>query len=239
MAAVEERIRLDDCYRNISQVFRIKEFNSHQKKAIDAIILEKKDVFVNLPTGSGKSLVFQAMPLMFDLVNVNNVNHSIIIVVSPLINLMLDQVNRLNALGITSVCLSEVENMESVEAGQFSVVYGTPKSWLKNERWRCMLSSQVYQERVCAVAVDEAHVIKQWGTSMNSKHTAFREVYSRLHEFRSLLPSVNILALTATAAPDTVECIMETLLLVNPYCGDGNPKQEEHHVFCHLHGSDF
>ncbi|KAK3743479.1 hypothetical protein QZH41_013092 [Actinostola sp. cb2023] len=69
MAAVEERIRLDDCYRNISQVFRIKEFNSHQKKAIDAIILEKKDVFVNLPTGSGKSLVFQAMPLMFDLVN--------------------------------------------------------------------------------------------------------------------------------------------------------------------------
>ena len=93
------------------------------------------------------------MPLVFDLVN--NVNHSIVIVVSPVINLMLDQVNILNALGITSACLSEVDNIDFL-AIQFAVVYGTPESWLKNERWHRMLSSEVYKERVCAVVVDEA-----------------------------------------------------------------------------------
>jgi len=68
----------NDCYRKVSQVFRINEFNIHQKKPIDAITLEKKDVSRNLPTDSGTSLIFQAIPLMFDLVNNNKVNHWII-----------------------------------------------------------------------------------------------------------------------------------------------------------------
>ena len=48
------------------------------------------------------------------------------------------------------------------QGGFYSVVYATPESLLKNERWRRMLSSNLYQQKVCAIAVDEAHVIKQW-----------------------------------------------------------------------------
>ena len=50
----------------------------------------------------------------------------------------------------------------SVEQGQSSVVYGSPECWLKNEHWRKVLSSDIYASKLCAIAVDEAHVIKQW-----------------------------------------------------------------------------
>ena len=86
------------------------------------------------------------------------------IVVSPLLSLIKDQTERLRQVGISCVSLSDVStqgDIDLVEGGFYSV-YATPESLLKNERWRRMLSSNLYQQKVCAIAVDEAHVIKQW-----------------------------------------------------------------------------
>ncbi len=63
-------------------------------------------------------------------------------------------------LGIQAVNLSDVESED--ERGCFSVVYGTPEAWLLNQRWRDMLTNPTYSSKLCALAIDEAHVIKQW-----------------------------------------------------------------------------
>ena len=54
------------------------------------------------------------------------------------------------------------ENSKGVVKGRFSIVYGSPEAWLKIERWRKVSSSEIYRSKLGAIAVDEAHVIKQW-----------------------------------------------------------------------------
>ena len=77
---------------------------------------------------------------------------------------MKDQSTKLENIGIPAVTLSDIskENMRVVERGTFSVVYGSPEAWLKIDRWRKMLASDLYRKKLCAFAVDEAHVVKQW-----------------------------------------------------------------------------
>ena len=77
---------------------------------------------------------------------------------------MKDQVTNLTKLGIPAVSLSDInaDDANRVEEGHFQVVYGSPESWLNNERWRKLFSSDIYISKLCAIAVDEAHVIKQW-----------------------------------------------------------------------------
>ncbi|XP_068689653.1 uncharacterized protein [Montipora foliosa] len=79
-----------------------------------------------------------------------------------------------------------------------------------------MAMSELYRKSVRAVAVDEAHVICHWGQSQTQKHAAFRAWFSKLHEFRSLLPACPFIALTATATSDTRDTIFESLLFNNP-----------------------
>lgn len=120
-------------------------------------------MFVNLPTGYGKSLIFQSLPLVFD--EVTGESGHMVIVISPLLTLIDDQIQCLRALGLSCVSLSHIETeeeMKEVEKGSYAIVYATPEGLLKNERWRQMLKSEPYKKKLCAVAVDEAHVIKQW-----------------------------------------------------------------------------
>ena len=148
-------------FDRVCEKFGITELNKHQKEAITQIVQRKTDVFINLPTGFGKSLIYQALPLVCDTVR-GTTGH--IVVVSPLVNLMKDQVGKLVNIGIPAVTLSDIseDNMKAVERGAFSVVYGSPEAWLKNDRWRKMLASDLYRKKLCAIAVDEAHVVKQW-----------------------------------------------------------------------------
>lgn len=156
MAALEEACHL------ASSKFKIAELNAYQKLAIRKAVFERDDIFVNLPTGSRKSLIYQALPLVFD--HVSNVNGHIVVVVSPLVSLMDDQVKYLQSLGLSAVNISSDSEADrsKIEKGEYSIVYGSPEAWLMNERWRCMLSNDVYSSKLCAVAVDEAHVIRQW-----------------------------------------------------------------------------
>ena len=147
---------------NVCEKFGIRALNDYQREAITPFVNKKTDLFINLPTGYGKSLVYQALPLVFDTVH-GTVGH-IVVVVSPLVSLMEDQVDKLRKLGISAVFLSDIkdEEIKEVDEGCFSLVYGSPEAWLKNERWRKMLSSDVYSAKLCVIAIDEARVIKQW-----------------------------------------------------------------------------
>ena len=159
---------LESAFQVVCEKFEIEAINDHQKRVLYAYFEEKQDVFINLPTGFGKSLIYQALPLIFD--EVTGIRGHIVVVVSPLVNLVQDQVANLQKLWISAVSLSAVreeeegveEKIKEVENGKFSVVYGTPEALILNERWRRMLTGSVYSSRLCAIAVDEAHVIKQW-----------------------------------------------------------------------------
>ena len=152
----------DEAVKIVCEKHNLKELNKYQREALDQFVLKRRDVFVNLPTGSGKSMIYLALPLLFD--SMYDTSGHIVVVVSPLISLMKDQVSSLERLGISAVSLSDIkdEEIKDIEKGKFSVVYGTPEAWLKCERWRKLLSSSIYNSKLCGIAVDEAHVIKQW-----------------------------------------------------------------------------
>ena len=164
-AQTREYNMAEDALRNVCEVFGFESLNKHQEEALRFVIESKSDVFVNLPTGFGKSVVFQALPVVYSYVEATHELKNIVIVVSPLVNLMKDQVSRLTSREISAISLSDIssdEEMRSVEKGSYSIVFGSPESWLGETRWRKMLSSDIYKNSVRAVAVDEAHVICHW-----------------------------------------------------------------------------
>ena len=144
----------------VSQKFCVMELNDYQREAIFHFVDKKTDVFVNLPTGFGKSLIYQALPVVFNTM----LREGHVVVISPLVNLMKDQVDKLRKLRISAITLSDFndKDVKAVEMGSFSIGYGSPEAFLKIECWRKMLSSDIYRKRLCAIAVNEAHVIKQW-----------------------------------------------------------------------------
>lgn len=96
--------------------------------------------------------------------HINNLAGHIVVIVSPLVSLMEDQVNCLQSIGVSAVKISSQAGIDrpSIEYGKYSLVFGSPEAWLRNDRWRSMLGNGVYRARLCAVAIDEAHVIRQW-----------------------------------------------------------------------------
>lgn len=151
------------CDRVIEK-FKIENLKPLQRESLEKLV-NLQDVFVIQPTGSGKSIIFQAAPMVFDVVKQTNFQ-SIAVVISPLTSLMQDQVKFLKSIGVTAEFIGEDQKDDTaknaVENGDCQVVFGSPESLLSSERWRKMLSSTVYQERLCLIAVDEAHCISHW-----------------------------------------------------------------------------
>ncbi len=161
---VMSKTNMEAVFRKVCEVFGFEKLNNFQMDAIVHILDKGSDIFVNLPTGYGKSVIFQAIPVVFDYVG-----NPIVIVVSPLVSLMKDQVARLNLCNIPSVLLTDIapDEEERVLRGEFAVVFGSPESWLNTENWTKMVGSSVYKNRVKAVAVDEAHVISHWYATLH------------------------------------------------------------------------
>ena len=115
---------------NVCEKFGKRALNDYQREDITQFVNKKTDLFINLHTGYGKSLVYQALPFVFDTVH-GTVGH-IVVVVSPLVSLMEDQVDKLRKLVISAVFLSDIkdEEIKEVDEGCFSLVYGSPKAWL-------------------------------------------------------------------------------------------------------------
>ncbi|KAH9662480.1 ATP-dependent DNA helicase q-like 3 [Citrus sinensis] len=183
------------------------QFRDKQLDAIQAV-LSGRDCFCLMPTGGGKSMCYQIPALA---------KPGIVLVVSPLIALMENQVIGLQEKGIAAEFLSSTQTMqvktkiyEDLDSGKPSLrlLYVTPEltatpgfmSKLKKIHSRGLLN---------LVAIDEAHCISSWGHD-------FRPSYRKLSSLRNYLPDVPILALTATAAPKVQKDVMESLCLQNP-----------------------
>lgn len=135
-----------------------------QQKALQKLE-NGEDIFVIQPTGSGKSLVYQSALMVFDIVK-RTTFKSTAVIISPLTLLMQDQVKFLTSIGVTAEFIGEDqqddEAKKAVERGDCQIVFGSPESFLSSDRWRKMLLSKVYEERLCLTAVDEAHCISHW-----------------------------------------------------------------------------
>ena len=160
------RVEMEELVNEAALEMGYSSIRDKQKEAILGF-LSGRDVFVSLPTGSGKSLCYSILPKVFD--RVRKRSGSIVIVVSPLVSLMKDQVHSLETKGIKSVFVTKdtAKDSESDDSsfeqqlyeGSFQVVFFSPEALLCNDTWRELLQTSVYQKNV---VIDEAHLVKKW-----------------------------------------------------------------------------
>ena len=166
-------------------------------------VLNGKDSLVQLPTGGGKSICYQLPALA---------KEGVCLVISPLIALMKDQVDNLKQLGISSTAIhsgltsNEIEvEMQNILNGKYKLVYLSP------ERASTQLfKNYIKQINISFLVVDEAHCVSQWGHQ-------FRPEYLKIGELRTLVPNVNLIALTATANKAVKDDIVSYLKLQNDF----------------------
>lgn len=143
----------------------IESLTEHQRKALLAVI-NGKDVFAILPTGHGKLIIFQLLPDVCKYLCLSGYSyphHAIILVVCPLKSLVDSHLRELRNRDISSASLrSEDVDENNLLKGTYSFVFGSPESFLQNEKWRNMLRSNVYQDRTFAIVADEVHVVPKW-----------------------------------------------------------------------------
>ena len=187
----------------LKQYFGFTSFRPLQEEIIRDS-LAGRDVFALLPTGGGKSLCFQLPALARD---------GLTVVVSPLIALMKDQVDALQASGIAATFLNSSlaadesrKRLRGLHQGEYRLLYAAPE--------RMMLSGfleDLQRWNVRLIAVDEAHCISEWGHD-------FRPEYRQISDLRKLFPDVPFMALTATATSRVREDIVKHLKLREPKC---------------------
>ena len=158
------REQIDAAIDAAMQVFCLKSLKYQQREAIREFV-SGRDVFVSLPTGFGKSYCYALLPTVFDNLR-SHEEPSIMLCVSPLTAVMMEQRDKLCTRGLTAEFVGELQQdisaMKGVKAGQYQIVYISPEALLLNPQWREMLLSRVYKENLVAFVVDEAHCITKW-----------------------------------------------------------------------------
>lgn len=141
---------------------RIGSLKQQQEEAIFQFI-QRRDVFAVLPTGWGKSLIFQVVPTLCSYLHNKGLDKAILLVVCPLNSLVASHIKELDSLGIRSCSLSR-ENVDEngVFAGHYSFVFTSPEAIINEEKWRKMLRSDIYQNNLFGLVTDEAHVVPKW-----------------------------------------------------------------------------
>ena len=143
-------------------------YMSLKEKQLEVItsFLSGRDVFAALPTGYGKSLCYGCLPLARD--RLLGTQGSIVLIVSPLIALMKDQVQSFRKGGVSTAYVTsdgdvEYEDMKAgILEGKYQLVFISPEQLINNRRFRCMCQSEYYQDKLIALVVDEAHCVKKW-----------------------------------------------------------------------------
>jgi ATP-dependent DNA helicase RecQ len=194
----------DSLDRVLKTRFHLDGFRPMQREAIEAV-LAGRDALVVMPTGGGKSLCYQLPALLLP---------GITLVISPLIALMKDQVDRLRKLGISAVALNSTLTYAETRAlvrrartGEIKLVFVAPER----------LESNIFREELSALpisllAIDEAHCISQWGHDFRTSYRRIPDVYEMLDDGHR--PPV--IALTATATPEVRADISLLLQLQEP-----------------------
>ncbi len=187
---------IDKAQQLLKTVFGYDEFRPLQQEVISNV-LNRRDTLAIMPTGSGKSICYQIPALIFD---------GLTVVISPLISLMKDQVEQLNALGVDAVYLNSSlspqeyqHNIGRVQSGRARLLYVAPETLLTS-RVQELLSTQ----KIDCFTIDEAHCISEWGHD-------FRPEYRKLIEARRKYPQAVCIALTATATRRVQQDIKLTL----------------------------
>ena len=168
----------------LSESFGHADFQPRQREAIEAV-LEGRDALVTMPTGAGKSLIYQFPATVLE---------GLTLVVSPLIALMKDQVEALRANGIKAAFINssltyqeqkEVEN--DLYHGRLDLVYTSPEKMASQDFLPLLKAS-----KISFFAIDEAHCISSWGHD-------FRPEYRQLRFLKKTFPDKPVIAVTATA----------------------------------------
>ncbi|EKD43834.1 MAG: hypothetical protein ACD_72C00100G0005 [uncultured bacterium] len=183
--------------------FGYESFRFNQEEIIQTI-MQKRDAFVLMPTGGGKSLCYQIPALLFD---------GLTVVISPLIALMKDQVDALRLNGIKAAYMNssmdsdEISDLyEQLDRHEIKLLYVSPERLLGNNQQFLVYLRDL---NISLFAIDEAHCISSWGHD-------FRPEYRMLSSLKKDFPDVPTIALTATADNLTRDDILNKLKLKNP-----------------------
>ena len=191
-------------YSALKKYFGFTKFKGLQEEVIKSV-LAKKDAFVIMPTGGGKSLCYQLPAFM---------QEGTAIVVSPLIALMKNQVDALRSLspevGVAHVLNSSLNKTEvkqvkfNIESGITKLLYVAPESLTKDENVEFLQSV-----KISFVAIDEAHCISEWGHDFRPEYRNLKKIIERIGE------NITKIGLTATATPKVQEDILKNLGIQN------------------------
>ncbi|TFH26677.1 MAG: RecQ family ATP-dependent DNA helicase [Bacteroidia bacterium] len=186
----------EEIHQILSRFWGHKEFRPLQEEIILSV-LSGKDTLALMPTGGGKSITFQVSAMAME---------GICIVITPLIALMKDQVDKLHQRKIKAIAIHSGMTGYEIDVALNNCVYGDFKFlYMSPERIATQLfSTRVRDMNVNLLAVDEAHCISQWGYD-------FRPSYLEIGALREILEDVPVLGLTATATPEVCEDIQERL----------------------------
>jgi ATP-dependent DNA helicase RecQ len=204
----------------LRDVFGYASFRPGQREVIEAV-LAGRDCIAVMPTGAGKSLTFQVPARLLP---------GTVLVLSPLISLMKDQVDALNALGFRATAINSSLELDEwrlrvrgLERGEYELAYIAPEALDGRLRERLRACS------VSLVVVDEAHCISQWGHD-------FRPAYRRLQGLRESLGDVPVLALTATATRRVARDIVRQLGMRKPAGYKGSFFRSNLRILCRKKG---
>lgn len=192
---------MDKLTEVLTRKFGYDSFREGQQEIIEQVIAGQ-DVVAILPTGMGKSLLYQLPAYLME---------GAVVIVSPLLSLMQDQVEQLKIIGekrvvaINSFLSFEQKEIVFRHLSAYKFIFTSPEM-LQNERFNHALSTI----RIAYIVADEAHCISQWGFD-------FRPDYLRIAKWLQQFRQTNVLALTATATGNVVKDIKSTLLMREPY----------------------